>query len=106
MSKRKRVQPESVKAGSEVSESAGAYSQRLDGAREYAKKWAGSGPALEEVRFRQLQELDDNMARKMMLDLFDMWCPGIREDLGDGMVEQQRIFAKLRRRESEENTGK
>lgn len=97
MSKRERSKHEPVKAGSEVNESPEGYSRQLDAARSYVKKWAGSGPAIEELRFRQLRELDDETARKMMSDLFDMWRPGVSDDLGAGMVEQQRIFAKLRR---------
>jgi hypothetical protein len=65
----------------------------------WAKTWAETGPILEEMRLLQLQELDDETARKMALDLFSMWRPREFNDLGAGMVEQQRILAKLRQPE-------
>ena len=103
VSKHDRSKRKSVEAGSQVAGSPEVYSP--DAAREYAKRWAETGPALEELRFRQLQELDDETARKMMSDLFDMWRPGASDDQGAGMVEQQRIFSKLRLRESGGDTG-
>jgi hypothetical protein len=90
---------ESAETGSEGSESSERYSRQLDSAREFVKKWAAAGPVLEELKLLRLQELDDETARKMMLDLFDMWRPGHIDDLGAGLVEQQRIFAKLRERD-------
>ena len=91
----------STEPTSEVTDSNEEYTQQVNAARELVEKWAAAGPALEELRFRQLQELDDETARKMMLDLFAMWRPSHFDDLGSGLVEQQRIFAKLRERESE-----
>ncbi|MBZ5495731.1 MAG: hypothetical protein LAP85_04965 [Acidobacteriia bacterium] len=72
MSKRERSKRESVIAGPEVSESTEIYSRQLDAARSYLKKWAESAAALEDLWFPQLQELDEETARKMMSDLFDM----------------------------------
>ncbi len=69
--------------------------------REFVQRWAKAGPALEEQRYRELQELDDEAARRMTLDLFKLWRPPEFDDLGAGMVEQQRLFAKLREREAE-----
>ena len=42
-----------------MSESPEIYSRQLDAARSYVKKWGESGPAIEELQFRRLQELDD-----------------------------------------------
>jgi len=88
--------------GSEVREESETYSQRIDAARAFVRRWSEAGPALEEQHCIELQELDDETARRMMLDLFDFWCPSEFDDLGTGMVEQQRIFAKLREREARE----
>lgn len=76
------------------------------GLREFIERWAKAGPALEEQRYRELQELDDDTARRMTLDLFKLWRPSEFDDLGAGMVEQQRLFAKLREREAERATGR
>jgi hypothetical protein len=84
------------RTGGEGNESPETYLHQVDSAREFAKKWDQAGPALEEIRFRQLHELSDETARKMMLDLCDMWRPREFDDLGSGMMERQRILAKLR----------
>ncbi len=71
MSKRERCENESVEADSGVSADLKTKSHP-DGAREYVNKCAGCGPALEELHLRGLQELEDETAPKMILDLFDM----------------------------------
>jgi hypothetical protein len=38
----------------------------------------------------------------MTLDLFKLWRPSEFDDFGAGMVEQQRLSAKLREREAKE----
>lgn len=81
---------------SAVSERSQTYSQQLNSARELVSKWAEAGPALEELKLRRLQELDDETARKMTLDLFSLWRPREFDDLGAGLVAQQTLFAKLR----------
>jgi histidinol-phosphatase (PHP family) len=87
----------SEKIGTKVNESGETYFYQVEDARQFAEKWTEAGPILEDLRICQLQDLDDETARKMTLDLFDMWRPSKFDDLGSGLVEQQRIFAKLRK---------
>jgi len=83
-----------------VREEEAKYQRELADAREFVERWRHAGPALEEQHWRELQELDDETARRMTLDLFKLWRPNEFDDLGIGMVEQQRLFAKLRQREA------
>ncbi|MBI4516189.1 MAG: hypothetical protein HY699_10295 [Deltaproteobacteria bacterium] len=57
---------------------------------------------LEEERYAALQDLDDETARRITLDLFKLWRPREVDDFGAGLVEQQKVFAKLRQREAAE----
>lgn len=52
-----------------------AYAADRERLREFVHWWEKVGPALEEQRHRQLRELDDEMARRMTLDLFELWQP-------------------------------
>ena len=83
-----------------VREEEAEYQRQLADAKEFVERWRHAGPALEEQRCRELQELDDEAARRMTLDLFDLWRPSEFDDLGGGLVEQQKVFAKLRQREA------
>ncbi len=83
-----------------VREKEAEYQRQLADAKEFVERWRHAGPALEEQRCRELQELDDEAARRMTLDLFDLWRPSEFDDLGAGLVEQQKVFAKLRQREA------
>ncbi len=69
--------------------------------REFVHRWAKAGPALEEQRGRQLRELDDETARRMTLDLFELWRPSDSEEMGGGLVEAARVFFALARSEAE-----
>jgi hypothetical protein len=51
-----------------------------------------------------LQALEAETARKMTLDLFDLWRPSEPDDPGCGLVEQQRIFTKMRQCEAQRNS--
>jgi hypothetical protein len=68
--------------------------------REFVRRWAEVGPLLEEERYAALQDLDDETARRITLDLFKLWRPREIDDFGAGLVGQQKVFAKLRQREA------
>lgn len=78
-----------------------AHGKDITAARALVRRWAEAGPALEEQRCRELQELDDETARRMTLDLFRCWRRPEIDDLAAGLVEQQKLFARLRRRHAE-----
>jgi urocanate hydratase len=64
--------------------------------RAFVDRWAKAGAALEEQRRIELQELDDQSARSMTRDLFRTWQLLDRDDMGRGLVEQQKLFRALR----------
>ena len=80
------------------------YARDIAAARAFVQRWAEAGPALEEQRCRELQQLDDETASRMTLDLFRLWRPREHDSFGAGLIEQQRLFAKLRRFEVEGTT--
>jgi hypothetical protein len=68
-------------------------------AKEWMEQWRAAGPALEEVRARELRELTDEEARAATVDLLDL---GIRVPLprerwqSSGLVIQQELFRRHR----------
>ena len=73
--------------------------------KELVERWRRAGPALEEERYRELQELDDETARRMTLDLFKLWRPRTVDDMSGGLVEAQKVLFKLACREDKERAG-
>lgn len=90
-----------VEGGEIVREAGDAYAGDQEGMREFVHRWAKAGPALEEQRVRQLRELDDETARRMTLDLFELWRPSDSDAMGGGLVEAARVFFALARSEAE-----
>jgi CRISPR-associated endonuclease/helicase Cas3 len=72
--------------------------------REFVRRWAEAGPALEEQRYAELQALDDETARRITLDLFKLWRPRAVDEMGGGLVKAQKVFFKLARREAAEKS--
>jgi len=67
--------------------------------REWVKRWARTGKALEAIRRRELETMSDEQAREAALDLLTMPLPAdLPPRLGSGLVEQQRWFAKAHRK--------
>ncbi len=64
----------------------------------WANQWAKAGPAMDAVRKAELRALTDEDVRRSVADLF---ASAINTDqpqqLSSGLVEQQRLFASLRR---------
>jgi hypothetical protein len=70
--------------------------------RDFVRRWAELGPLLEEERYAALQDLDDETARQITLDLFKLWRPGTVDTMGGGLVAAQKVFIELARREAGE----
>ena len=87
--------------GPMVKEQEAEYERERAGLKQFVERWRHAGPALEEQRYRELQELDDETARRMMLDKFKLWRPREVDDMGGGLVEAQKVFIKLARLEAE-----
>jgi len=63
--------------------------------REFVDRWKVAGPELKRIRLAKLESLTDEEARRIFLDLLTHWKPSTRDRLGEELVAQQRIFAKL-----------
>jgi hypothetical protein len=65
--------------------------------REHAARWAEYGPQLDAIRKRALQAQSEEEHRKVIQDVLagpvEWFRQGTRPD--SGLVEQQRIFAKI-----------
>jgi len=65
---------------------------------EHAKRWAEFGPQIEAMRARELQAESEEDHRRAIAEVLagpiEWFLKGSRPD--SGLVEQQRIFAKLR----------
>ena len=60
--------------------------------------WDSAGKALETLRRGQLQAMSDDDVRRAVADLFEgtHWLK-LRPRITSGLVEQQRLFSRLRR---------
>lgn len=83
-----------------VREASEPYSGDPEGLQEFVHRWEKAGPALEQLRIRQLGELDNETARRMTLDLFELWRPSDSDEMGGGLVEAARVFIELARSEA------
>lgn len=63
--------------------------------REFVDRWKVAGPELKRIRLAKLESLTDEEARRIFLDLLTHWRPPTRDRMGEELVAQQRVFAKL-----------
>jgi hypothetical protein len=80
------------------------YGRNREDLRDFVRRWAALGPLLEEERYAALQGLDDERARQITLDLFKLWRPRTLDTMGGGLVEAQKVFIQLARREAGEQS--
>ena len=67
--------------------------------KRWAETWERAGRELDAIRRRDLQSMTDDDARRAIADLFSMTMPPcLPLRTTSGLVEQQRLFALLRRR--------
>ena len=66
--------------------------------KRWVETWESAGRALEALRRRELQAMTDDDVRRAIADLFSGTVPaGLPPRTTSGLVEQQRLFASLRR---------
>lgn len=65
--------------------------------RVVVEQWRAAGPALAEVRRRELREMTDEQAAEAVLTLLDLAALLPTKVGGSGLVEQQRLFARASR---------
>lgn len=67
--------------------------------KHWAETWERAGRALSALRRLELQAMTDDDVRRAVADLFsDPLSPDLPPRTTSGLVEQQRLFAILRRR--------
>jgi len=67
--------------------------------KRWAETWERAGRELSALRRRELQEMTDDDVRRAIAELFSgSLPPDLRPRATSGLVEQQRLFAILRRR--------
>ncbi len=71
----------------------------LANARLWVSAWTRAGVALEEVRRRELRSLDLRQAISLLCGPADYRVPPRQARPGSGLVEQQRWFTKVARRD-------
>jgi hypothetical protein len=63
----------------------------------WAKTWESAGIALDALRRRDLEAMTDEDTRRIIADLFaDVPLGDLPARITSGLVEQQRLFARLR----------
>lgn len=67
--------------------------------REWARTWVRAGAELEALRRRELAAVTEQQARRAALDILSFPLPlDLPPRTESGLVEQQRLFAKIRDR--------
>ena len=64
--------------------------------RRWVDRWKVVGPLLEADRWARLQAGSEEDLRVQSLDLLRLWQPGVPGDDGEALLNQQRLFARLR----------
>lgn len=77
---------------------AGWTDEQITQARQWAQTWKRAGPELERIRREELRRLDVPKAIALLCGSDDYTVGPRAPKPTSGLVEQQRIFAKLRRR--------
>lgn len=59
--------------------------------------WKHTGPILEDERWARLRAMSEDEANQTVRWLLELWQPDWRGDDGEGLILQQRVFARARR---------
>lgn len=70
----------------------------VERAREWVAAWKRAGPALEEIRRRELRQLDSFAAISLLCGPADYTVAPRAPKPTSGLIEQQRLFARAHRR--------
>jgi hypothetical protein len=65
--------------------------------RAWVARWKAAGPRLAELRQRELESIDTQQALLSLADAFESCRLRFPPEPTSGLVEQQRLFQKLRR---------
>jgi hypothetical protein len=64
--------------------------------RQWARNWAEAAPTLESLRYQAIRNADTAAAIEQLSDAFESARRQWRPPATSGLVEQQRLFARLR----------
>lgn len=64
--------------------------------KQWVDTWRQAGPALEQIRLRELRDEDTQLSLRLLARAFNQATAMQLPDESSGMVEMQRHFAKLR----------
>ncbi len=67
------------------------------GMKRWLETWKHAGPILEEERRARLRAMSEDEANQTVRWLLELWQPDWRGDDGEGLILQQRVFARARR---------
>lgn len=65
--------------------------------RRWVETWKRAGPELELIRLREVRDEDTRLSLQLLAGAFDHAVRNNPPDESPGMVEMQRLFAKLPR---------
>jgi hypothetical protein len=65
--------------------------------KRWLDNWARVGPLLEEERMQRLREMTPEEAQVATRQVWELWQPEWPTDDGEGLLLQQRVFARARR---------
>ena len=68
----------------------------FDPLKRWAQAWKVAGAYLERERAERLRSMTDDDARKAIADIFFGDVTPVRKSRESGLIEQQRLFRKLR----------
>ena len=68
-----------------------------DNLNKWVQAWKRAGPALRQVKRNELRSIDTSEAIAQLADHFEYALRMARPTTTSGLVEQQRVFMKLRR---------
>jgi hypothetical protein len=67
--------------------------------KQWLDTWKRVGPILDAGRWARVRALTDEEAWRESEGLFQLWEPRMTGDAGEGLLCQQAVFARARRRE-------
>ena len=67
------------------------------GMKRWLDTWKHAGPILEDERWTRLRAMSEDEANQTVRWLLVLWQPDWRGDDGEGLILQQRVFARARR---------
>lgn len=68
---------------------------------EWVKNWKRTGSALKEIKRRELQSFDYEKNRIIIDEMLQWACDNQKVRLTSGLVEQQRLFMRLREKQGQ-----